>query len=107
MSIKGALKSIVVHVSRPTGSKPAGVSTEGYYKVVGDEVIMTKPNGEPVNIDGKQFRRRFGNKSGEFSEREVAAMLTKEIRSTLKRGWDKRPDGFGEPIHYPRDGSIV
>jgi hypothetical protein len=25
------LKSIVVHVGRPTLSKPAGVSSEGYY----------------------------------------------------------------------------
>jgi hypothetical protein len=85
------LKSIVVHVSKPTLRHRAGISTEGYYKVVDGEVIMTKPNGEPVNIDGRQFRRSFGNKSGELSEREVAAMLTKEIRGTLKRGFDRRP----------------
>ena len=85
-TIEAPLKNIIVHISKPTLTKPAGVSTEGYYKVDGDEVIMCKPNGEPVNIDGKQFRKRFGNKSGEFNERETAAMLTKDIRSTLKRG---------------------
>lgn len=96
------LKSIVVHVGKPTLTKPAGVSTEGFYRVDGDEVIMCKPNGEPVNLDGRQFRRRFGNKSGELNERETAAMLTKEVRSALARGFDKRPDGFGGPIIYPK-----
>jgi hypothetical protein len=96
------LKSIVVHVGRPTLSKPAGVSSEGYYKVDGDQVVMCKPNGDPVNIDGKQFRKRFGNKSGEINERETAAMLTKEIRGTLKRGFDRRPDGFDGPLVYPK-----
>jgi hypothetical protein len=102
-TIEAPLKNIIVHISKPTLTKPAGVSTEGYYKVAGDEIVMTKPDGTPVNIDGKQFRKRFGNKSGEFSEREVAAALTKDIRSTLKRGFDRRPDGFGDgPIYYPK-----
>jgi hypothetical protein len=59
------------------------------------------PSGEPVNIDGKKFARKFGTKSGEFNERETAAMLTKVLRSTLKRGFDRRPDGFDGPIHNP------
>jgi hypothetical protein len=70
--------------------------------VDGDQVVMCKPNGDPVNIDGKQFRKRFGNKSGEINERETAAMLTKEIRGTLKRGFDRRPDGFDGPLVYPK-----
>jgi hypothetical protein len=82
---------------------PAGISNEGLYKVVDGEVIMTKPDGTPVNIDGKQFRKRFGEKSGELNERETAAMLTKNVRSALKRsGGGRRPDGFDAPIVYPK-----
>jgi hypothetical protein len=97
------LKSIVVHVGKPSLRYPAGVVTEGYYKVDGDQVVMCKPNGEPVNIDGKRFARRFGTKSGELNEREVAAAMTKEIRGALKRGFDRRPDGFDSAIIYPKN----
>ena len=102
-----SIKNIIVQVAKPSRKYPAGLTTDGFYKVVGDEVVMCKPDGGEVVVDGKKFRQRFGTKSGELSEREVAAALTKEIRSTIKKNWHDRPDGFGEAIHYPRDGSIV
>jgi hypothetical protein len=105
--IMETLKSIVVHVARPSAKYPAGVSSDGYYKVVDGEVIMCKPDGAEVVVDGKKFRRRFGTASGELSEQQVAAALTKEIRSTIKKNWNDRPSGFNGPIRYERDGSIV
>jgi hypothetical protein len=97
------LRSIVVHVSKPTLHSPAGVSTEGYYRVEGDEVVMCKPDGAEVVLDGRKYRGKFSNKSGELNERELAAKLTKDIRSDVKRNWqDKRPDGFTGAIVYPK-----
>jgi hypothetical protein len=33
--------------------------------------FMCGPDGTPIELNGKRFRRRFGNKSGELNDREV------------------------------------
>jgi hypothetical protein len=78
------------------------VSVIGYYRVEDGFVVMCKPDGSPVEINGKRFRRKFGTKSGELTEREVAGIMTREIRQEL-RGTPYSPvAGFGGPISYPK-----
>jgi hypothetical protein len=78
------------------------VSVIGHYQVEGDFVVMCRPDGMPVELNGKRFRRKFGTKSGELSEREVARMMTLEIRLELKRGPYSQVAGFSGPISYPK-----
>ena len=96
------IKTIHVHMKRPSPGKPGGVSVTGHYRVEGDFVVMCRPDGVPIEINGKRFRRKFGAKSGELSEREVAGMMTREIRLELKRGPHSRVASFSGPISYPR-----
>jgi hypothetical protein len=71
MHINKEIKTIHVHIKRPSLSKPGGVSVVGHYWVEGIFVVMCTPDGVPIELNGKRFRRRFGTKSGELSEREV------------------------------------
>jgi hypothetical protein len=96
------IKTIHVHMQGPTRAKPGGVSVIGHYQVEGDFVVMCKPDGMQIELNGKRFRRKFGTKSGELSEREVSGMMTLEIRNELKRSSYSRVAGFSGPIPYPR-----
>ena len=95
-------KTIHVHMKGPSRSKPGGVSVIGHYRVEDDVVVMCKPDGVPIELNGKRFRRKFGTTSGEPNEREVAGMMTREIRLELKRGPYSRVTGFSGPIPYPK-----
>jgi hypothetical protein len=94
--------TIHVHLKGPSPSKPGGVSVIGHYRVEDDNVVMCKPDGVPIELNGKRFRRKFGTKSGELSEREVARMMTLEVRLELKRSPYSRVTGFSGPIPYPK-----
>ena len=96
------IKTIHVHMKGPSRSKPGGVSVIGHYRVEDDFVVMCKPSGVPIELNGKRFRRKFGTTSGELNEREVAGMMTREIRLELKRGPHSRVTGFSGPIPYPK-----
>src|SRR6202047_2314199 len=96
------IKTIHVHMKRPSPSKPGGVSVTGYYRVEGGFVVMCRPDGVPIELNGKRFRRKFGTKSGELNEREVAGMMTREIRHELKRSAYSPVAGFSGPIPYPK-----
>jgi hypothetical protein len=64
---------------------------------------MTGPDGRDViGPEGQRYRGTFGNKSGEFNEEEMAARLTKKVRSAFRHDLNRRPDGFGEAIVYPK-----
>jgi hypothetical protein len=101
-----ALKAIIVHIARPSTTRPAGSSSEGYYKVVGDEVWMSQPRARSIpptycqNGVGTSYRRQ------PLPRRSASARLTKEIRGALKTTVADRPEGFGSPIHYPRAGFV-
>ena len=95
-------KTIHFHMKRPSRSKPGGVSVIGHYRVEDDFVVMCKPSGVPIELNGKRFRRKFGTTSGELNEREVAGMMTREIRLERKRGPYSRVTGFSGPIPYPK-----
>ena len=101
MHINREIKTIQVHIKRPSPSKPGGVSVVGHYWVEGSFVVMCTPDGVPIELNGKRFRRKFGTKSGELNEREVAAQMTLEIRRELKRGPYCHVAGFSGPIPYP------
>ena len=96
------IKSIHVHMKEPSRTKPGGVSVVGHYRVQDGFVVMCRPDGSPVELNGKRFRRKFGTKSGELNEREVAGMMTLEIRHELKRSPYSRAAGFSGPIPYPK-----
>ena len=95
---------ITIHIPMkgPSRSKPGGESVTGHYRVEDDFVVMCKPDGFPIELNGKRFRRKFGTKSGELNEREVAGMMTLEIRHELKRASYSRAAGFSGPIPYPK-----
>ena len=96
------IKTIHVHRKGPSRSKPGGVSVIGHYRVEDSFVVMCKADGVPIELNGKRFRRKFGTKSGELNEREVARMMTLEIRHELRRGPYSTVAGFSGPISYPK-----
>ena len=96
------IKTIHVHMKGPSPSKPGGVGVIGHYRTEDGLVVMCKPGGEPIELNGKRFRRKFGTKSGELNEREVARMMTLEIRHELKRSPYSPAAGFSGPISYPK-----
>ena len=96
------VKTIHVHMKGPSRSKPGGVSVVGHYRVEDGFVVMCRANGAAIELNGKRFRRKFGTTSGELNEREVAGMMTREIRLELKRGPYSRVTGFSGPIPYPK-----
>ena len=97
------IKTIHVHMKRPSPSKPGGVSSTGHYRVEGSFVVMCRPDGVPIELNSKRFRRKFGIKSGELNEREVARIMTREIRLELKGGPHSRVASFSGPIPYPKN----
>jgi hypothetical protein len=96
------IKTIHVHMKGPSRSKPGGVSVIGYYRLEDGFVVMCRPDGVPIELNGKRFRRKFGTKSGELNEREVAGMMTREIRLELKGSPYSRVAFFSGPIAYPK-----
>jgi hypothetical protein len=95
-------KDIHVHMKGPSSSKPGGVSVIGHYRVEDGFVVMCKPDGVPIELNGKRFRRKFGTRSGELNEREVAGIMTREIRLELKRGSHSPLARVNGPIPYPK-----
>src|SRR5262249_17164356 len=95
------ITTIHVHMKGPSSSKPGGVSVIGHYRVEDGFVVMCKPDGVPIELNGR-FRRKLGTQSGEVSEREVAGMMTREVRLELKRGPYSHIAGFSGPIPYPK-----
>jgi len=96
------ITTIHVHMKGPSRSKPGGVSVVGHYWVEDSFVAMCRPDGVPIELNGKKFQRKFGTQSGELSEREVAGIMTREIRHELKRGSYSPLAGFSGPIPYPK-----
>jgi hypothetical protein len=96
-------KTIHIHTKGPSRSKPGGESVTGHYRVEDGFVVMLRPDGVSIELNGKRFRRKFGTKSGELNEREVAAQMTLEIRRELKRSPYSPVAGFGGPIRYPKN----
>jgi hypothetical protein len=96
------IKTIQVHMKGPSRAKPGGVSVTGHYRVEDGFVIMCKPGGVPIELNGKRFRRKVGTKSGELSDREAARMMTLEIRNELKRHAGVKNSDFNRKLIYPR-----
>ena len=97
------IKTIHVHMKGPSPSKPGGVSVIGHYRVEDGFVVMCRANGAAIELNGKRFRRKFGTQSGELNEREVARVMTLEIRDELKRSpYSPAAVFFSGPIPYPK-----
>jgi hypothetical protein len=65
-------------------------------------VVMCRPDDVPIELNGKRFRRKFGINPGELNEREVARLMTLEIRHELKRSPYSPVAGFRGRIPYPK-----
>jgi hypothetical protein len=106
------LKHIYVGVSKPTKSKPGGVCIEGWYrtlKIDGENwIIMAKPNGQPIRLDGQKFADTFSTESGKLNEREVAALLTKDVKDELSKSlsWSKPVAGFDDELVYSKNTGV-
>ena len=96
------INTIHVHMKEPSRKTPGGVSVIGHYRVEDGFAVMCRPDGVPIELNGKRFRRKFVTTSGELNEREVAGMMTLEIRHELKRGPYSRMAFFSGPIPYPK-----
>ena len=96
------IKTIHIHMKGPSRTNPGGVSVIGHYRVGDGLVVMCKADGVPIELNGKRFRRKFGTKSGELNEREVARLMALEIRHELKRSPYSPVAGFSGPIPYPK-----
>jgi hypothetical protein len=100
------IKHIIIPLRGPRGDRDyfdPGKAIEGAYKVVRDEVIMVDARGrEVIDHDGRRYRRKFSNKSGELNEREVASRLTKDVKASLKIAGADRVNGFDGPLNYPK-----
>src|ERR1700733_2174577 len=99
--MKDEIKTIQVHMKGPSRAKPGGVSVIGHYRVEDGFVVMCKPDGAAIELNGKRFRRKFGTKSGELSEREVSGIMTLEIRNELKRHAGVKNSDFNRSLIYP------
>ena len=68
---------ITYQVDRPAeDGSDLGRITEGHYVVEDGEVVMTNAGGEPVFLNGREFRHKLS--PGEVPER-IARRLTGEI----------------------------
>ena len=88
---------VIVQIRAPSPLDPGQVS-EGFYVVEGGVLIMTRPDGSPVDPD----RFRHVLKDGD-SPAAIARVLTKLVRRDLL-GLSADEEAFNQPLHYPRPG---
>jgi hypothetical protein len=105
------LKSIFITVRGANKRRNAGYdpgrAIEGAYKVVGGQVIMCDAKGnEVIDHDGRRYRHTLKTGSGELSEREAAAVMTRRAKSNLKIGSDRKSGFEYGPLPYPRLGRL-
>lgn len=94
------VRCVTVQLQAPSGSDHLGAVTEGFFRVDGNMLTMTKPDGEPV--DEKRFRHTL--RPGDVAE-AIARVFTKEIR--LERlGMDETQASFARRLDYPQGGQI-
>jgi hypothetical protein len=93
-----AVRNVHVQLARPSKASPDGRVTEGFYIIDGETLVMTKPNGGPV--DETRFRHRLGPND---DPEAIARVLTKRIRLE-KLGMTEDQASFRRPLEYSRGG---
>ena len=88
---------VIVQIRAPSPLDPGQVS-EGFYVVEGGVLIMTRPDGSPVDPD----RFRHALKDGD-SPAAIAGVLTKLVRKSLA-GMSEDEERFGRRLSYQPAG---
>lgn len=83
------IQTVTIQLQRPRGQYPGKIGT-GHYTVEDNTVLLTDPNGHPID------RVRFGRKlkPGEDAK-AVACVLTRQRLSG-------KSTSFNRPIQYPK-----
>ena len=89
------VRSVIAQI-RPANPGDTGQITTGYYIVDGDQLIMTHPDGAPVD----EFRYRH-TLSPTDREKTIAAIFTKQIRTEML---GEVVPGFTRSLDYPNQG---
>jgi hypothetical protein len=89
------IQRVTVTIEQPRSDFPGRV-TFGYYKVVGDKVVMCGQNGKPI-ID--QLGIRYEQEIAGGNPHTIAALLTREIRRKVRGDSDMSRD-----LVYPPSG---
>lgn len=89
------VRSVLAQI-RPANPGDTGQITTGYYVVDGDQLVMTHPDGQPVD----EFRYRHTMRSND-REQTIAAIFTKQIRTEML---GEIVPGFTRSLSYPKQG---
>jgi hypothetical protein len=92
------IQYIVVQIHPPSDSNPQGVTADGFYKVVGNEVSLTDRNGSPVR-DGraKMYCQQLRK---DEQPRRIAGRLLKDFHSATHAN----KSNFNRTLSYPKTG---
>jgi hypothetical protein len=86
------IQTVLVQI-RPQSTNDPGQITEGFYEIQDGYLQMTYRDGKP--LDNPNYRVLLGDKNA----REVAAHLTKLVRTELS---GEVVEGFNRDLVYPR-----
>lgn len=89
------VRSVIAQI-RPANPGDTGQITTGYYVVKGDQLIMTHPDGTPVD----EYRYRHALLPTD-REKSIAAVFTKQIRTEML---GEQVAGFTRSLDYPNLG---
>lgn len=92
---------ITVRNPRPEQNDPGQVA-EGYFVLRPGELVMTNPAGQPIRDKGGREWTVAIEPEQAGTERQIAARLTREIRTAFDRG----KSDFDRPIRYGPSGVV-
>lgn len=87
------VKQVSVQIRRPSGDDPGQV-TVAYYVLRGDELVMTRGDGTPVDADRFTHKLRPGD-----SPDAIAGVLGKQIRREALKITEEQ-ERFYAPLDY-------
>jgi hypothetical protein len=90
------IQYVTVQIVRPCGSYPYGKIEEGFYRVEGAVVLVTRTGAQRYDAKKKPIRQKL--KDGE-NARSIAWHLTKQHMPN-------RNSGFNRPLRYFDPGKI-
>jgi hypothetical protein len=99
MAGKMTVKQVAVHLRRPSGDDPGQVTT-AYYVLNGDDLVMTRGDGTPV--DPERFRHKL--RPGDDAT-AIAGALGKQIRREALKITEEQ-ERFYAPLDYGESGFI-
>ncbi|WP_340672549.1 hypothetical protein [Bradyrhizobium ottawaense] len=93
------VKQVSVQIRRPSGDDPGQV-TLAYYVLRGDELVMTRGDGTPVDAERFTHKLRHGD-----DPNAIAGVLGKQIRREALKITEEQ-ERFYAPLDYGDSGFI-